>query len=273
MASAVTNNLLSLPQELRDLIYLHTFDETLTWPETFKDYQESPTSCMCIGDHEEAFRCIFPSKSPQPAWLSLLYCCKTTNRDIQNLINNLNRHLGLLASPTVDLFITTSTATSTWLHLPYPPSQIQTLQINIHIQHLWDQSITSGTPSTDNKILKSLFVFLKNFCTHGPHLSRPSRLAKPLSLAAVTLNLQPAFDAEEASFFCGNPQQQFATVCGVFNLWLERLVQSGLLTGNVERLKWKSKGVVEFGTLIDLVTDKVEEGDYLMMRSLGYRWD
>lgn len=267
-----SSRLLSLPQELRDLIFTYALVETLSRPEHFiaysRFYQRLSLPASAVqGQDRYQYYC--PIEAPKPTWFNLLLACKTTNRDVKNLRLSPSRE-----STGLDLSVTSTTATASITSLPSNPSTIEDLRINIHLAHIWDQEIQSSDPAKDNKILRSLFSVLRRYIVYGPHLSRYSPLPTPLRLKNVILDVHPAFTAEEASYFFGNPTQQMGHVCGVLMAWLARLAKSGLLEGKVDRLKWRNEWVT--GEAVELqyavTCDIWDEAEVVMFKDLAYVW-
>ncbi|KAI5359414.1 hypothetical protein Slin14017_G103160 [Septoria linicola] len=288
MALRETSPLLALPQELRDLIYKYALDEVLPWPSGFQEWSKS---CSIREDDRDALPTDarhdtngglifhFPAHGPRPAWYNLLLCCRTTNKDIRQIVSTTALNQVPSLSPAVlDLSITSTTATTTWQRLPCHPQQISTLQINIRLAHLWDTGIISGAPQSDNKIIRALFRFLQQYCKYGPHFSRKTPLARPLQLNTALLTVEPAFSTEESEYFFGNPSQQLATVSGVLMIWLGRLARSGLLSGSLGKIVWDCDYVYELTMGKEPLVFKVtghpwDQADQETFRSLGYEWD
>lgn len=285
MASTTPSPFLSLPQELRDIIYQHALRDSLRRSDDLGEHKADEIRRPAKQEHDDnnaegSLLFNYAAQCPRPVWYTLLLCCRTTNRDIRELAQTtaLNQMVDIKPA-VVDLNLSPTTSTATWQRLPSHPQQITSLQINIRLSQIYESSLTSASPDTDNAIIRAIFHLVRQYCCFGPHLSRGKPLSRPLQLETVLLEIEPdlrAIQPPQGLVFANNHPQQLATVSGVFWIWLSRFARSGLLWERVENLKWNCKYIAE--TEGEVVTSRVtnhgwSEDDRTMFRELGYSWD
>lgn len=285
MASTTPSPFLSLPQELRDIIYQHALRDSLRRSDDLGEHKANEIRRPAKQEHDDnnaegGLLFDYAAQCPRPVWYTLLLCCRTTNRDIRELAQTtaLNQ-MDDIKPAVVDLNLSPTTSTATWQRLPSHPQQITSLQINIRLSQIYESSLTSASPDTDNAIIRAIFHLVRQYCCFGPHLSRGKPLSRPLQLETVLLEIEPdlrAIQPPQGLVFANNHPQQLATVSGVFWIWLSRFARSGLLWERVENLKWNCKYIAE--TEGEVVTSRVtnhgwSEDDRTMFRELGYSWD
>lgn len=267
MRSNTSRHFLALPQELRDLIYQHALRDTLPECEAFLEYgYENDTGGLIVN---------YPAQCPRTAWYTLLLCCKTTNKDIRELVQTTALKQKSHIPPAIlDLRLSSTTSTAIWQSVPCHPRQISELHVNIRLSDIYESCFTSGAPNVDNAIIRALYHLLRRYCQLGPHLSRKALLSTQLSLDTVILHITPDLCVDEAQRFSADTDQQLATISGVFLIWLGRFARSGLLK-HVDSLRWDCENIVETkGKIMEFKVTNLEwdmEDRYTFLH-LGYSW-
>ncbi|KAK4503474.1 hypothetical protein PRZ48_004389 [Zasmidium cellare] len=205
---------LALPQEVRDLIYGFAFDETLSPPTQFKEFVDDKE--LTPETPPSAFRTLYPSTPPRPAWYALLLTCRQTAADVREYFASAG-----CSDDTASLTVTLTSTTATTIWTALPTASPQNLEIELLLTHPFDARLLHPYPSAkDNLALRSIFNVLKRYITRGPFLPRPTPLASPNSLETVRISVQPAWKEEDMAFFFGNPAEQFRVVVEGLKGWI-----------------------------------------------------
>lgn len=203
---------LSLPRELRDLIYEWLVDERRRRPENPDDAGErSPVSPTTPGS------IVYESKSPKPAMLQLKLCNKQIYHEIHDTLKG---HVNGDTGPTrLDIMVKGSAIWPTWIKLPATPYLDPTIQIDLRIFEATDFGSEFSTGA-----YRALWSLFNRLIFRGPCLIHNKDLPKPLEVGRLRFEIMLCFPT--------SVDDLFGTYRDVFER-LEKLAYDNVGLGNV----------------------------------------
>jgi hypothetical protein len=273
--------LLGLPQELRDAIYSYAIlniDTQTSGQANLHDFQSRTSKALSTRNDRWQWTVHHDTTSPRAlaTYLSLMLTCRQLHGEIIHFLQAL--HECNLPPTRLLLQISYPHITPTWLSLPLPPSQVNTLHMNIKIDQLYHPSLISRPPS--NPILHALTSVLSSYISHGPFFARSAPLSKKLHLDTVRVTISPPRPYEDLTHIYGFPEQQLGMLYADFLDYLRRFARSGVAWGRVGTFEVRlgdgkdgddsaGEGDEEFER-IHVTSEIWDEGDYVFIRGGEY---
>jgi hypothetical protein len=273
--------LLGLPQELRDPIYSYailSIDPQPSCHANLHDFQSRTSKGLSTRNDRWQWTVHHDTTSPRAlaTYLNLMLTCRQLHSEISHFLQ-------AIKEPNVPptrllLQISYPHITPTWLSLPLPPTQVNTLHMTIKIDQLYHPSLISRPPS--NPILHALTSVLASYISHGPFFNRSAPLSGKLHLDTVRLTISPPRPYEDLTHIYGFPEQQLGMLYSDFLTYLQRFARSGVAWGRIdafevrlgdgkEGMDLEGQGSEEFER-IQVTSEIWDEGDYVFIRDGGY---
>ncbi len=205
-------NFLSLPRELRDIIYSYLVYESRPPP-------EDPEHA---GDREFQSKIYFEARSHKPALLQLKLCNWQLHDEVHDA---LDKHAISDHGPALDIMVRGSSIWPTWIALPTTPHLDPTVNVSLRLFEAkgWGGEFSTGA----YRGLWSLFNLL---VSQGPCLihNRYGGLQHPLRISRLSFEITLCFPT--------SVDDLFGTYRDVFDR-LERLAFDNVGLGNVETIE------------------------------------
>ncbi|KAI5208676.1 hypothetical protein E4T39_01430 [Aureobasidium subglaciale] len=215
------HSLLSLPRELRDMVYTNvfSFDHTSSKTASRQCQLHCNTECPIILD-------LSPISF---SWLDLMHTNGVIADEMRQLYHISSLH-DTAANQTwaAQLTLNNDEYHLTWTNLPCPSDCVRHLTIDFKINFTlskfghWDND-SKDKPS---KIFQGLLALLNQITQHGPNITVPDTLKQPIIFETLSLNISFA-DEEKPYFISSGPESIYILGYGkrrVYNRLIEDIV-------------------------------------------------
>lgn len=253
--------LLSLPQELRDVIYEFTLN---TGGSINEDGLQPSTSSTY---RSAGWALHFPKQAPQATYFRLMLCCRQLHSEVAALLRQTCQNDG---SAKLQLDASYPDMRVDWTHLPTPPSLIKELDISIKVSNMFDPGLDNL--EYEDVLFRPVFDILKRYIHSGPHLARSRALPRPLELHTVRVTVGSATPIEEMTYVFASPAFTLYMMYGRCNSLLERLAHSGMLFGVINSVETRLEGEGEEWQVLSASSDQYVEEDRVFLADTGFRW-
>lgn len=260
--------LLSLPQELRDLIYEFALSRGQPEADDSKQTPSYRSNRLPFNNARWEWDTHYPCRPPACAYLSLVQCNRQLHREVYDFVCKPHEEP---EDNTAELSLVLSypLLTSTWAFIPGPLERIKNLEILVKVDHMYHPAYMTAGPH--NAILTAVFDVLKRYIHPGVHLAKPSELVEPLHLDTVRITLAPPEPFEDMTHVYGFPAQQLESLFNEFKALMCSLGRSGLPFPHIDAFEVQVEGKDCHRIL---VTSNIwDEGDYMFLQNGGYQWD
>lgn len=264
-----TSAFLSLPQEIRDLIFEFAIGEDAYDADQVRLSSGYRTKRIPIGNNNRwAFECHHPAQAPFPEYLCLMLCNRQLEREIRKFLQRPQE--ASRAPAKLTMLLEYPNMWLTWTQLPDPPRQTETLDLLVKVSHMYHPAYISQ--GSQNAILTAVSDTLKRFVYRGPYLSRPSALSHPLHLETVRITVAPPVPFEDMKQTYGFPAQQLETLFTAFKALLQRFCRSGLPFELIDFFEVKMEDDEKFDR-IPVTSNIWDEIDFLLFQYGGFNWE
>jgi hypothetical protein len=201
---------LSLPRELKDIIYQFLFNEV----------QEAPENPEHAGERVQHGSTYFELRSPKPALLQLKLVCRSTYADVHDLLKN---HIDD-GQACLDIMVKGSSIWPTWTCLPLTPHihPVITIDVRLFEASGWGSEFSTSA-------YRALWTLFNLLVFKGPCFTHNTvGLRTPLHFARLRFEIWLCFPT--------SVDDLFGTYRDVFDR-LERLASDNVGLGNVDTIE------------------------------------
>ena len=256
---------LTLPQELRDLIFKYALTED-------RISLEDGTAChdrriKQLRTERWEWTVAYASNAPISASVSLMRCNQQLHLEMKEYLQNGDESSTSLAKLTT--LMAYPSLVPTWTHIPAPPEKIDMLDILVKVDYMYHPALMSLGPH--NAILTTIFEMLKRYIHRGPHLAKPTPLVQPLELKTVRITVAPPVPFEEMTYVYGWLAQQLKGLYDQFKALMRRFGRSGIVFGSIGAFELRLEG--QDWERIPVTSFIWDEEDHTFFRHGGFKWD